>query len=211
MSRTLDTKYLKKEKFEVHLITLGDSEVGKTSLIARYIDNSFRSYYVSTHGIDSQFKKVKLQNGEEIKVRISDTAGQERYHSIAANYIKKANGILLVYDITNKDSFENVNKWAKEIKENSEDAKPIILIGNKKDLEDKRCISEEEGEDFAEKYCDGGIKFFETSCKNDINVKEAINHLVNLVYNKYSGSHINEENNIKIKGGNKEKRRRCCN
>ena len=98
MSKKLDPKYQKKQKFEVHLITLGDSAVGKTSLISRYNGNPFKSYYVSTHGIDSQFKKIKLQNGEEINVKITDTAGQERYKSIAKNYIKKANGILLVYD-----------------------------------------------------------------------------------------------------------------
>ena len=210
MSKKLDDKHLKKNKFEVHLITLGDSAVGKTSLIGRYINNNFSNNYISTFGADSQFKKTRLQNGQEIKVRITDTAGQERYHAIAANYIKKANGILLVYDITNKDSFENVNKWAQEIRDKSEDSIPIVLIGNKLDLEEKRCITKEEAEDFAEKYCDGGIKFYETSCKTGENVCEAINDLAEQIYKKFFENDLNEGNNVQLGGEKNQKKRKCC-
>ena len=209
MSKKLDPKYLKKNKFEVHLITLGDSAVGKTSLIGRYIDNYFSNNYIGTFGLDSQFKKKKI-NDEEINVKITDTAGQERYQSIAANYIKKANGILLVYDITSKDSFENVNKWAGEIKEKSEDSKPIILIGNKLDLEDKRVITKEQGQEFAKKYCDGGINFYETSCKTGENVNEAIDDLVNQVYDRYAKNNLNEGNNINLNEKQNRERGKCC-
>ena len=209
MSKKLDPKYLKKTKFEVHLITLGDSAVGKTSLIGRYIDNYFSNNYIGTFGLDSQFKKKKI-NDEEINVKITDTAGQERYQSIAANYIKKANGILLVYDITSKDSFENVNKWAGEIKEKSEVSKPIILIGNKLDLEDKRVITKEQGQEFAKKYCDGGINFYETSCKTGENVNEAIDDLVNQVYDKYAKNNLNEGNNINLNEKQNRERGKCC-
>ena len=209
MSKKLDPKYLKKTKFEVHLITLGDSAVGKTSLIGRYIDNYFSNNYIGTFGLDSQFKKKKI-NDEEINVKITDTAGQERYQSIAANYIKKANGILLVYDITSKDSFENVNKWAGEIKDKSEDSKPIILIGNKLDLEDKRVITKEQGQEFAKKYCDGGINFYETSCKTGENVNEAIDDLVNQVYDKYAKNNLNEGNNINLNEKQNRERGKCC-
>ena len=209
MSKKLDDKHLKKNKFEVHLITLGDSAVGKTSLIGRYINNNFINNYISTFGADSQFKKTRLQNGQEIKVRITDTAGQERYHAIAANYIKKANGILLVYDITNKDSFENVNKWAQEIRDKSEDSIPIVLIGNKLDLEEERQKNKEEGEEFAKKYCDGGIKFYETSCKTGENIEKAINELAEQIYEKFF-CNINENsfNNYKDKK-TKEKDKYC--
>ena len=210
MSKKLDDKYLKKNKFQVHLITLGDSAVGKTSLIGRYLENNFSNNYISTHGIYEQLKKIKLKNGQEIKVKITDTAGQERYHAIAANYIKKANGILLVYDITNKDSFENVNKWAQEIRDKSEDSIPIVLIGNKLDLEEERCINKEEGEEFAKKYCDGGIKFYETSCKTGANVNEAIDDLVNQVYDKYSKNNLNEDNNINLDAKQKGRGGKCC-
>ena len=210
MSKKLDDKHLKKNKFEVHLITLGDSAVGKTSLIGRYINNNFSNNYISTFGADSQFKKTRLQNGQEIKVRITDTAGQERYHAIAANYIKKANGILLVYDITNKDSFENVNKWAQEIRENSEDSIPIVLIGNKLDLEEERRINKEQGEEFAKKYCDGGIKFYETSCKTGENVCEAINDLAEQIYKKFFENDLNEGNDVQLGDEKNGKKRKCC-
>ena len=212
MSKKLDPKYQKKQKFEVHLITLGDSAVGKTSLIGRYIDNYFSNNYIGTFGLDSQFKKkkIKLQNGEEINVKITYTAGQERYKSIANNYIKKANGILLVYDITNKESFQNVFMCGMEIKEKSEVSKPIILIGNKLDLEDKRVITKEQGQEFAKKYCDGGINFYETSCKTGENVNEAIDDLVNQVYDKYAKNNLNEGNNINLNEKQNRERGKCC-
>ena len=203
----------KQKIFEAHIVTLGDSKVGKTSLILRYIDNFFNMNYLSTMGIDSKIKKIKLSNGEEIKVKISDTAGQERFKSIASNYMKKANGILLVYDITDSMSFKNIDRWADEINKDSQNTKPILLIGNKSDKDDERCISKEEGEKLAEKSC-GGIKFFETSCKTGENVEEAINSLVNDIYNKYSGNNLNDvNNNIKIendKKGKEKENKKCC-
>ena len=205
---------MSKSAFEVNLITLGDAEVGKTSLIIRYIKNSFSHNYLATLGVDSQIKRIKLKDGQKIKVIITDTAGQERFKSIAVNYIKKANGILLIYDITNKQSFENINNWAQEIKEKTNGSIPMILIGNKTDLEEKRCISEDEGEKFAVN-CNDGISFYETSCKTGKNVEKSINELVNQVYQKYSGNNANEDNGLEnsfhinedeIKNG----KRKCC-
>ena len=208
----MSKKNEKKKMFEAHLVTLGDTKVGKTSLILRYIDNFFNMNYLSTIGIDSKIKKITLSNGEEIKVKISDTAGQERFKSIASNYMKKANGILLVYDITDKLTFENINKWAEEINKDEEKTKPILLIGNKSDKLDERVVTKEEGEEFAKKCC-GGIKFYETSCKTGENVEEAINDLVNQIYNKDSGNNLNDGSNIKIdknKKGNEKEKKKCC-
>ena len=208
----MSKKNEKKKMFEAHLVTLGDTKVGKTSLILRYIDNFFNMNYLSTIGIDSKIKKITLSNGEEIKVKISDTAGQERFKSIASNYMKKANGILLVYDITDKLTFENINKWAEEINKDEEKTKPILLIGNKSDKSDERVVTKEEGEEFAKKCC-GGIKFYETSCKTGENVEEAINDLVNQIYNKDSGNNLNDGSNIKIdknKKGNEKEKKKCC-
>ena len=194
----------KQKMFEAHIVTLGDTKVGKTSLILRYIDNFFNLNYLSTMGIDSKIKKIKLSNNEEIKVKISDTAGQERFKSIASNYMKKANGIILVYDITDRMTFKNID---------SQNSKPIILIGNKSDKIEERCITQEEGEQLAAKCC-GGIKFYETSCKSGENVEEAINNLVNDIYNKYSGNNLNDvDNNIKIekdKKGKEKGKKKCC-
>ena len=200
-----------KKIFEAHIITLGDSKVGKTSLIIRYMDNSFVETYLSTLGIDSRQKNIKLSNGEEIRVKITDSAGEERFRALSANYIKKANGILLIYDITNRESFNNINNWATEIKDKSKniDERPIILIGNKLDLEEKRCINKKEGEELAQNMS-SGIKFYETSCKTGDNIEKAINDLAEQIYNKFCGN-INENNNIVINKNRKEKEKgKCC-
>ena len=187
--------------FEAHLVTLGDSKVGKTSLVVRYMDDEFNVNYLSTMGIDFKAKKIKLPNNEEIKVKISDTAGQERFKSIASNYMKKANGIILVYDITDRISFQNIDNWVESINQESENSKPIILIGNKSDRISDRKVEKTEGEELA-KNCCGGIKFYETSCKTGENVENAINDLINDVYNKYSGNNLNDDA-LKIKKGKK--------
>lgn len=202
----------KPKKIEIHIVTLGDSQVGKTSLILRYTDNFFAEEYLTTVGIDLKFKKMQSPNGEELRVKISDTAGQERFKSIATNYLKKANGILLVYDITNKDSFKNIDTWANEITSEQSKHKPIILLGNKSDMNEKRVISKEKGEEFA-KNCCGGIKFYETSCKTGENVEKAIDDLVFQIYNlKISGKNTEEEDKFKIKKekkGKEKKKSKC--
>ena len=199
--------------FEVRLVTLGDSKVGKTSLILRYVDDEFNLNYLSTMGFDLKIKKIKLSNNKEVKVKIFDTAGQERFKSIASNYLKKAEGIILVYDITDRISFENIDNWVDDRNKEGENSKAIILIGNKSDKEDERAIQKEEGEKLA-KNCCGGIKFYETSCQTGENVEKAINDLVNDVYNKYSGN-ISEDkdNNLIIEKGRKGEgngRKRFC-
>ena len=157
----------KKRPLEVKIITLGDSHVGKSSLIFKFIEDTFSSSYMSTVGFDLKFKTIKINN-EEIKVMIFDTAGQERFRSLASNYIRKANGILLVYDISDKNTFLNIENWMTNIKEESSDTIPIILIGNKCDLDEQRKIQKEEGEQFAN---NNNLKFFETSCKDGDNVE----------------------------------------
>ena len=199
--------------FEVRLVTLGDSKVGKTSLILRYVDDEFNLNYLSTMGFDLKIKKIKLSNNKEVKVKIFDTAGQERFKSIASNYLKKAEGIILVYDITDRISFENIDNWVDDINKEGKNSKPIILIGNKSDKEDERAIKKDEGEKLA-KNCCGGIKFYETSCQTGENVEKAINDLVNDVYNKYSGNiPKDKDNNLIIEKDRKRQgngRKRFC-
>ena len=212
MSNESDNKQ-RQRMLEVHLITLGDGQVGKTSIIFRYIDNIFSGNYLSTIGIDVKIKKVTLSNGEEIKIKISDTAGQERFKAIASNYTKKADGIIFVYDITSSKSFMEVENWLSEITKEGND-KPLILLGNKCDLEENRQISTEEGIDLSKKYGEG-IKFYETSCKTGDNIEKAMNDLVNQVYAKISGNNLddNDTNNIKIDEKdvkNDKKKKSCC-
>ena len=201
----------KKKSNNVSLITLGEGQVGKTSIIYRYIDDTFTSNYLATIGIDSKFKKIKLASGEEIKVKILDTAGQERFQSIAANYIKKADGIVFVYDITKAYTFTNLEKWLSNIDEVAND-KPCLLIGNKSDMNDKREVSKEEGMEFTKKF-KKETHFYETSCKTGENVDKAINDLVNQIYSKSLG---NEQGKGGLqlekdsKNDDKNKKRKCC-
>ena len=202
----------KEQLFVAHIITLGDTQVGKSSLMFQYTDKMFSQEYLTTIGVDLKYKELKLKNGEIIKVKIYDTAGQERFISIASNYLKKANGILLVYDITNESSYDNISNWLEQINSKSDNERPIILIGNKSDMVNERVISKEKGEELA-KNCCGGINFYETSCKTGENVDEAINDIVYQIYNKYSGKNLNDTGNIKIDQGEKgkgKKKKKCC-
>ena len=149
---------------------------------------------------------------EEIKIVIHDTAGQERFKSLAANYIKKAKGILLVYDITDKRSFESLGNWMNDIEEEEvADKVPIILVGNKSDLEEERVISKQEGEKVAKQY---NLKFYETSCKNGDNVENCFLDLARQIVDrmKEKKGNISQENikNLNISNEKKRNRRDCC-
>lgn len=149
-------------KVDIKIITLGDSHVGKSSLIVKYIDNKFSNVYMSTIGFDLKHKQITLNDGTDAKIMIYDTAGQERFKSLAANYIKKANGILLVYDISEHSTFENIGMWMESITEEKGDKLPIVLVGNKADLTDERQVTYEEGKKLAE---DKGFHFLKQVAK----------------------------------------------
>ena len=157
------------EEQQIKIMTLGNSSVGKTSFILKYTENSFNEKYASTIGIDYKIKVLKIKE-RNYKLFLYDTTGQERFRSLAYNLIKNADGILLMYDITNKESFQSIPEWIKNIKEKRGNDFPIILLGNKIDLEEKREVKKEDGEDFAEGH---KIKFFEISNKEGINIDEA--------------------------------------
>jgi len=162
------------------LLLIGDSGVGKTCVLFRFSDDTFNTTFISTIGIDFKIKTVELQ-GKKIKLQIWDTAGQERFHTITTSYYRGANGILLVYDITQPKTFDNISKWLRNINEHASEDVERMLIGNKCDMEDKRLISEERGKKVAE---ENGIKFFETSAKENINIEIAFNTLAEDILNK---------------------------
>ena len=193
-------------KVDIKIITLGDSHVGKSSLIVKYIDNKFSNVYMSTIGFDLKHKQITLNDGTDAKIMIYDTAGQERFKSLAANYIKKANGILLVYDISEHSTFENIGMWMESITEEKGDKLPIVLVGNKADLNDERQVTYEEGKKLAE---DKGFHFFETSCKDGANVSECFIDLAELVYEK-SGKKLIQNSNKKLESGSSNKKKGCC-
>lgn len=202
-----------KKTYEAKIITLGDSMVGKSCLILRYLDNTFSKSYLSTIGFDIKKKIIKVGNGERLKLVIHDTAGQERFKSLSANYIKKANGVLIIYDITNKQSFINVENWVKCVKDEITKKIPIYLIGNKSDLENQRVINSEDGENMAEQF---GLKFYETSCMNGTNVEKCFNELGNDIYKNISKEEHKEskvknmERNISIQIDESSKKKKCC-
>ena len=189
---------------DIKLITLGNSTVGKSSFMIKYIDNSFTFNYTTTLGVDFKQKKIKLKNGKDVRLRIFDTAGQERYRAVSASFIKKADGVILMYDISDLDSFEAVDNWIKSIREIGKEKLPIILVGNKCDLsDDERKISLKEGQDKANEF---QIPFYETSCKDGINIKEALEKLIDDIIEK-GNKNIMGEFKILNKGKKKEK---CC-
>ena len=160
-------------EFIFKVLLLGNSNVGKSSLFLRFVDDIWNDTFVPTIGVDFKIKTFDIDE-KRIKMQIWDTAGQERFKNIIASYYRGAHGILLIYDVTDKDSFKNLSNWLIEIEKNSSKNVIKVLIGNKTDLEDKRVISQNQGKDFADTY---GLKFIETSVKKNINVKEAFETL----------------------------------
>jgi len=170
------------------LLIIGNSSVGKTSFLFRYADDSFTSAFVSTVGIDFKVKTV-FRNDKRVKLQIWDTAGQERYRTITTAYYRGAMGFILMYDITNEESFNSVQDWSTQIKTYSWDNAQVTLAGNKCDMEDDRVVSAERGKQLAEQL---SFEFFETSAKDNINVKQVFERLVDLICEKMSESLDND-------------------
>lgn len=152
----------------VKLLLIGDSGVGKSCLLLRFADDSFTSSFITTIGID--FKIRKLQIGEKlVKVQIWDTAGQERFRTITAAYYRNAMAIILVYDITDEGSFNNIKGWMRNIEQHASENVNKILVGNKSDMSDRRAVPYARGKALADEY---KLMFFETSAKSSTNVDE---------------------------------------
>ena len=162
------------------LVMIGDSGVGKTNILSRYLTNQFSASTQPTVGVEFGSKIIK--KGEKlIKLQIWDTAGQERYKSITSAYYKGAKGAFVVYDISRKSTFDNVDKWINELKNNGSEDVFILLVGNKSDLNDQREISEEEVKKKAEVY---NIAFCETSALKGNNIEFAFESLIDKITEK---------------------------
>ena len=163
------------------IVLIGDTSVGKTNILSKYLSNEFDPDSKATVGVEFGTKDFKIENNI-VKVQIWDTAGQERYRSITNAYYKGAKGSLLVYDITNPKTFESLDKWLSDLKTNGEEKISIILVGNKTDLEDQRKISIEQGKEKAEFY---KLAFIETSALNGDNIEKAFSELITDVYKNH--------------------------
>ena len=171
------------------VLLLGNSDVGKSSLILRYVDQVWSDTFVPTIGVDFKVKTLEIDN-KKIKMQIWDTAGQERFRNVISSYFRGSHGILLIYDITNRDSFKNLENWLIEIEKNASQNVLKILIGNKNDLVNDREIQSEEGQAFANR---NGMEFIETSAKMNTNVTEAFEALAKLMM-KFNSEKKNEIN-----------------
>ena len=166
----------KNNEINLKILILGDSAVGKTTLLLKYVDGYFPNIYVATIGVEYKIKKINL-NGININLQIWDTAGQERFRGITKNFLKGADGIIYAFDITNKASFDNLKNWILTAEESITDFKKII-IGNKSDLESERKVSKE----IFQKYCQNkNIKGLEVSAKDGTNVSESFEMIAHLI------------------------------
>ena len=158
----------------VNIIIIGDASVGKSNLLLRFNNNQFDDALKPTIGADFYSKTMDLE-GQKVNTKFWDTAGQERYRAIGGRFFKDAHGILLVYDVTRKETFDNLEKWINDIEEMSKDDIKVMLIGNKNDLLDEKQVSDEEGLSLAKEK---NFFFFETSAKTGENVENAFNELI---------------------------------
>ena len=150
------------------ILLLGDSGVGKSCIILRYIENNFSTNLMNSIGVDFKLKNIEIDN-KKIKLQIGDTAGQERFRTITTSYYKGAHAILICFDITDRESFEHIRNWMADIDKFAKEGVLRILVGNKCDLEHERQVRKEEGNEIANKY---GIKYIETSAKDTINIED---------------------------------------
>ncbi|CAD8080853.1 unnamed protein product [Paramecium sonneborni] len=166
------------------ILLIGNSAVGKSSLLLRFADNVFNESFLPTIGVDFKIRTFDL-NGKTVKLQIWDTAGQERFKTITNSYYKGAHGIILVYDVTDKQSFKDVENWLAEVEKYANENVVRVLVGNKVDLESKREVTFEEGKELADSL---NIRFIETSAKNSSNVEKAFITLANEIKAKVAKS-----------------------
>ena len=202
------------ENFDIlyKIVIIGDSGVGKSNILSRYVRDEFSMDTKATVGVEFGSKIISINN-QQIKIQIWDTAGQEAFQAITRTYYKGATGALVVYDITRRDTFNHVTKWLDEVRANALKEIQIILIGNKKDLEDKRQVQTEEGQSLADK---NGLLFLETSAKTAVNVSEAFINSAQKILEMIQKTGIDPTlpgKNVKITvddDDEEEQKRGCC-
>ena len=187
------------------IMVLGESKVGKTSLIKRYTKDQFGGVYLTTVGMDFQDKIIEIED-KKVRLQVWDTAGQERFRNVTKSYFQSSQGLLVVYDITDKDSFLNINFWMENIKKNAPENVKLILVGNKCDLANERKVTIEDGENKARNY---NIKFFESSAKDGTNVNELFFYLANEIYQDEKTKGKDNKKTVQLDSKKKEKKG-CC-
>ena len=180
-------------------IIVGDASVGKSNLLLRYTHGVFREEYQLTIGVEFGRSNITI-NDQIFRIQIWDTAGQENFRSITRAYYKNSACALIVYDVTRRASFESISSWIEDCKNSSPKSIMMVLVGNKVDLEEKREITIEEGQELAEKY---GLLFFETSAKTGQNVNEVFQKSAEAIAKKIENNYYDlDDDSCGIKKGN---------
>jgi Ras-related protein Rab-8A len=190
------------------ILTIGESGVGKTCILRRFVENKFLKNHLATIGIDFKTKTLNINN-QEIKLKIWDTAGQERFRNITTQYYKGADGIVLVYDVTEESSYDKIRDWMEQILYNTQrDDIGLVLLGNKCDME-PRTVTEEQGNKMAEEL---KISYFETSALNGQGIKEAFEQLTRDIMKKKGVGVGNNDGGVELKNSKKKKGKGsdCC-
>uniref|UniRef100_A0A6B2LL89 Uncharacterized protein n=1 Tax=Arcella intermedia TaxID=1963864 RepID=A0A6B2LL89_9EUKA len=157
------------------VLMIGDSGVGKTCLMMRFCEDSFADQHISTIGVDFKIRKLTVESGEKCKLQIWDTAGQERFRTITSSYYRGAHGVIITYDVTNKSSFDGIQKWFSEVERYSNQNVKVLLLGNKIDCETERQVTLEEVQQWAK---DKSVAVREVSAKTSQNVEDSFLFLV---------------------------------
>ena len=185
------------------IILLGDDFIGKTSILLRYTDRVLNGPPLITIGLDYRLKSIILKNGKSIKMQIWDTAGQDRFRAITKNYYRGLHGIILIYDVTCRRTFESIKNWVSQIREEATKKVTIYLVANKIDRKEDREVEREEGEKLAKEL---GLPFIEVSAKDGINVDEIFEDLVERIYK----IHGDEPQNVMKLSFYKAKKKKNC-
>jgi Ras-related protein Rab-1A len=192
------------------LLLIGDSGVGKSCLLLRFADDSYLESYISTIGVDFKIRTVEL-DGKTIKLQIWDTAGQERFRTITSSYYRGAHGIIVVYDVTDQESFNNVKQWLNEIDRYASENVNKLLVGNKSDLASKKVVDYATAKAFADEI---GIPFLETSAKNAANVEQAFMTMAAEIKNRIASqpalSSTSKPSNVQLRGQTIPQKSGCC-
>ena len=196
------------EEITFKIITVGESGVGKTAIIKRFVYGKFDENAISTIGLSFCFKDIKLNNNKQIKLKLIDTGGQERFRALSKSYFKNAEGVLFVFGLDNKKSFDEIQNWINTFNENcSINNIPKFLVGNKCDLIDKITVDKEGIDKIAK---NNNIKYIETSAKENILIEDLFIQMVEILYEDYKKSGKEKTGQIKLESKKKKKRNNCC-
>ena len=204
----------KTQDYNFKIVIIGDSNAGKTNILTRFCHNQFSLEPKVTVGVEFASKFVRAYD-DQISLQIWDTCGQENFRAITGSFYKGAIGALIVFDLTRRSTFDNLEKWYKEVKENAEENASILIVGNKSDLSNLREVKYEEGAYFAESR---NIAYIETSALDSTNIETAFKHVTTEIYNMFLQYGVYDDPNeeklssrsLKLKSGEIKDKKACC-